>query len=990
MVNNGGRFTSGRTVIAKIFISATTRELKSCRLVVAEWARADGHDVVVQDEFEIQPDYVTVVQMLRDKLAPCDAVIHLVGMYYGFEPANRPDGELRRSYTQLEYELGKELGRQVFRFIARDDHVPDQPIEQTDEEAGLQLQHRERLTAGNEPYSSGSRTTGNELYYEFSTREELRLLLDNVKIHITVHKPQNLPAVGELFKGRDEFLEHLGNALKNKPSHIAVVTAKQAIHGLGGVGKTRAAVEYGRRHRHQYTALLFISAESPEAFRSNLANLCGAMVLNLPEQTALEQEAQVAAALGWLRSNAGWFLIVDNVDTPEAAIAVEEELQRLNSGHIVVTSRLSNWGSGFESLELDVISEEAATEFLLERTQGKRRPKNTDADDAQALANDLDCLPLALEQAGAFISEDGCSITEYQTLWKQHDDEVITWHDQRAMKYPRSVAATWQTSFERLTEEGRTLLQIVCWLASAPIPLSMLEHIKAPGEVAGEAGEEGTFKIRTARQDLLRYSFLRWSDEERHSVEIHRLVQEITIYRMAADDRKGWLGSALRMVDDWIPAEPDCYDVRSWPTIYVPGHPHIGSVIAHAEEHEIPKPTARLMNNLAGYLYTRADFAEAEPLMRRALAIDEQSYGAEHPNVAIRLSNLAQLLKATNRVAWAEPLMARVVTIVEQSYGKLHPNVATAFNNLAGLLSDTNRLAEAEPLYRRALAIDEESYGPYHPSVATDLNNLALLLEDTNRRAEAEPLMRRALAIDEQSCGPDHPRTAAGLASLASLLRATNRLAEAEPLMRRSLAIDEQSYGAEHPKVALRLISLAGLLRATNRLTEAEPMFRRALAIYEESYGPDHPNVATGLNNLANLLRDTNRPAEAETLYLRSIAIDEESYGADHPSVAISLNNLADLFRGTSRLVEAEPLYRRAMEICEESYGPDHPRVASCIDGLADLLADTGRQAEAEPLYRRAVEIFTSSLGEDHPSTKAVKGNYELLLSEMEDNDGGS
>ena len=133
--------------------------------------------------------------------------------------------------------------------------------------------------------------------------------------------------------------------------------------------------------------------------------------------------------------------------------------------------------------------------------------------------------------------------------------------------------------------------------------------------------------------------------------------------------------------------------------------------------------------------------------MRRALAIDEKSFGPDHPNVAIGLNNLAELLQATNRLAEAEPLMRRALAIDEKSFGPDHPDVAIRLNNLAQLLQATNRLAEAEPLMRRALAIDEKSFGPEHPNVARDLNNLAQLLQATNRLAEAEPLMRRALMI---------------------------------------------------------------------------------------------------------------------------------------------------------------------------------------------------------------------------------------------------
>ena len=139
------------------------------------------------------------------------------------------------------------------------------------------------------------------------------------------------------------------------------------------------------------------------------------------------------------------------------------------------------------------------------------------------------------------------------------------------------------------------------------------------------------------------------------------------------------------------------------------------------------------------------------------------------PDVASALNNLAGLLQDTNRLAEAEPLYRRALEIDEASYGPDHPEVATDLNNLAGLLQATNRLAEAEPLYRRALAIDEASLGPDHPDVAIRLNNLAGLLRATNRLGEAEPLFRRALAIFEKSLGADHPNTATVRENLAAL-----------------------------------------------------------------------------------------------------------------------------------------------------------------------------------------------------------------------------
>ena len=388
---------------------------------------------------------------------------------------------------------------------------------------------------------------------------------------------------------------------------------------------------------------------------------------------------------------------------------------------------------------------------------------------------------------------------------------------------------------------------------------------------------------------------------------------------------------------------------------------------------------------LAQVLKDTNRLAEAEPLMRRALAIDEMNFAPAHPNVARDLNNLAQVLHVTNRLAEAEPLYRRALAINEQTFGSKHADVATSLNNLAQLLQDTDRLAEAEPLYRRALAIDEMNFGSAHPNVARDLNNLATLLHLTDRLAEAEPLYRRVLSLFETILGPGHPNVAFGLNNLAQLLKDTNRLAEAEPLMRRALAIDEMSLGPEHPNVARDLNSLATLLYAANQLAEAEPLMRRALAIDEKSFGPAHPNVARGLNNLAELLRGVDRLAEAEPLYRRALAIWEKSLGPDHPNVAYGLNNLGLLLQATNRFTEAEPLIRRALAIDEKSLGPEHPNVAVRLNNLAQLLRDTNRLVEAEPLYRRVVTIFEKSLGPDHPNVAIGLNNLAVLNAELGD-----
>ena len=167
------------------------------------------------------------------------------------------------------------------------------------------------------------------------------------------------------------------------------------------------------------------------------------------------------------------------------------------------------------------------------------------------------------------------------------------------------------------------------------------------------------------------------------------------------------------------------------------------------------------------------------------------------------LNNLAALLQATNRLAEAEPLMRRALAIDEQSFGDQHPQVATGLNNLALLLQATNRLAEAEPLMRLALAIDEQCVGGPAPQRRHRPKQPGAVAPGHEPAGRGRAAVAPRLAIDEQAFGDQHPKVATGLNNLALLLQATNRLAEAEPLFRRALASSSSPWGTSIPKSPL-------------------------------------------------------------------------------------------------------------------------------------------------------------------------------------------
>jgi tetratricopeptide (TPR) repeat protein/V8-like Glu-specific endopeptidase len=697
----------------------------------------------------------------------------------------------------------------------------------------------------------------------------------------------NLPAVPSLFKGREEDILKIRAALSGSGSVDTKGDRGCVVFGLGGIGKTRIVVEYARRYRNQYSSIFFVEARSVESLRANIANLCELLEIREPEPSQ-----RLSRVRGWLRENFGWLLIVDNVDDDDTSIDVENLVADLPNGQVLFTSRLNTWqNKGFRPIELLKINRASSVEIILEGTDQKRKTEVSDQEDANSLAELLGDLPLALQQAVGFVSSRHCSIDDYLTRWKSTDSKVLEWHNEATLKYKRSVATTWELTFEALKPEGQEALRIICWLAPDPIPRALFDKVPQVPE---------PFDVEEGIAELEKYSFLRWVELGNPFVQVHGLVSEITRYRMNASEREASLSKAIdagvALTRDSDPSDP-----RNWTSVYKPCRGHFSSLIRHAEDIKTSTPLAFLMNNLGMYLKEIAEFDKAEPLYRRALSILEASLGPDHPNVARSLNNLGHLLFKTNHIREAEPLYRRALSIWEASRGPDHPDVALSLNNLAALLSGTNRKEEAEPLYRQSLRIWEITFGPDHPDVAISLNNLALLLSETNRKNEAEPLFRRALGIWEASLGTDHPIVATSLGNLALLLSETDRKREAEPLYRRSLRMKETSLGPDHPDVALSLNNLALLLYQTNRKNESELLYRRALRIRETSLGPDHPYVASTLSTLAKLLSGTNRINEAEPMYRRALGIliaFRASTGHTHPNFELVKRNYSLLLTG--------------------------------------------------------------------------------------------
>jgi tetratricopeptide (TPR) repeat protein len=228
----------------------------------------------------------------------------------------------------------------------------------------------------------------------------------------------------------------------------------------------------------------------------------------------------------------------------------------------------------------------------------------------------------------------------------------------------------------------------MAFLAPDPIPVDMFEEGTEDVEQAAQRLCEETGKepdglaVQAGLDELADYSLITRQDAE--MVTVHRMVQEV-LKSQIPGTKKDWIEWALRIVNRAFPLES--HDVRTWP-VCDRLRPHATKIAALADEEGITDPTSRLMNELGVLFLGKGLYADAEPLMRRALDIDEASFGKEHPNIARDLNNLALLLQDTNRLEEAEPLMRRAVDIFERSLGPDHPRTQRGRGNLEGLLAE--------------------------------------------------------------------------------------------------------------------------------------------------------------------------------------------------------------------------------------------------------------------------------------------------------------
>ncbi len=766
----------------------------------------------------------------------------------------------------------------------------------------------------------------------------------------------NLPAsVSGVFVGRDDTLDLLHSMLSTLGD--AAVTQPAAVHGLGGIGKSTLALHYALHYRHRYALVWWISAESSELIEAGLSALAGRLCPHWAYGASTEE--RIAWAMTWLQWHPGWLLIFDNVEDPNT---LRPYLGALPGGHHLATSRkATSWHTIAPTLPLDLLSPTASADLLCALAYDGKETSAGQRQEAEYLAQDLGYLPLALEQAGAYLHQTGKDMAAYRQALPRMLSKRSDGIDPQ-----RTVSRVWDQSLTAITKRDPlavTVLEAMAWLAPDGIPRALLTPL---------APEEDPDALDDALGVLHSYNMITLAGS---TLSIHRLLQAVLRTNLSIGDAQMPPGrSAAEQALLYAlpsPDEPLPSATRQWEGLL----PHITALAASIPTGSATEDTFELFAAANNHVQRAGQMARAIPLLARDLTECEQVLGDTHPDTLTSRNNLAYAYQEAGNLARAIPLYEATLAQREQVLGDTHPQTMTSRNNLAYVYEEAGNLARAIPLYEAVLAQREQVLGDTHPDTLASRNNLAYAYQEAGDPARAIPLYEATLAQCEQVLGDTHPDTLSSRSNLAGAYGESGDLARAIPLHEAVLAQREQVLGDTHPDTLASRNNLAGAYEEAGNLARAIPLYEATLAQCEQVLGDTHPQTMTSRSNLASAYRNAGDLARAIPLYEAVLAQREQVLGDTHPDTLASRNNLAYAYQEAGDPARAIPLYEATLAQCEQVLGDTHPDTLSSRSNLAGAYGESGDLARAIPLHEAVLAQREQVLGDTHPDTLASRNN---------------
>ncbi|MFE9617842.1 tetratricopeptide repeat protein, partial [Streptomyces sp. NPDC006384] len=578
----------------------------------------------------------------------------------------------------------------------------------------------------------------------------------------------------------------------------------QAVSGLGGIGKSTLAAHWAATRAHGYVPVRWFTADSPAGVQQGLADLAVALQPLLAR--VLPVEALAEWGLQWLACHTGWLVVLDNVQDPADIAAL---VGRARGGRFLITSRLTTgWSAAGAStvVRLDVLDPEDSLK-LLTRIAVADHP-GRDMSGAAGLCEELGHLPLAVEQAGAYLAQNPfITPRAYRELLARQPGRML---GRGAVNTPaeRTIARIWDVTLDRVSQiqpEAAGLLRVLAWFAPDHIPTALLpatdpDQNSQDSQDSGDGGDGGGGMWEGVGV-LSAYGMLT-VDPAAGTVSVHRLVQAVARtpepghphrtpeqIEQARQHATGRLHTVLPR--DWN-------NPANWP-LWRELLPHVDALARHADTDTDTHTTARLLSYAGGFLKDQGTLRRAITYLDRAHTTCLRVLGEDHPDTLTSRNNLAEAYRAAGDLARAIPLFERTLRVRVRVLGEDHPDTLTSRNNLAYAYQSAGDLARAIPLFERTLDDAVRVLGEDHPDTLSSRNNLAGAYESAGDLARAIPLFERTLRVRVRVLGEDHPDTLSSRNNLAGAYRAAGDLARAIPLFERTLRVRVRVLGEDHP-----------------------------------------------------------------------------------------------------------------------------------------------------------------------------------------------
>jgi tetratricopeptide (TPR) repeat protein/CO dehydrogenase nickel-insertion accessory protein CooC1 len=779
----------------------------------------------------------------------------------------------------------------------------------------------------------------------------------------TIPQIWNVPARNADFTGRGATLERLRDKLADGGGRAVVVA--QALYGLGGVGKTQIALEYTHRFMGAYDLVWWVPSERAEEISGSLAELARKMGLKVGDNVAEAAEA----ALEELRREATprWLLVFDNADDPKQL----EPYLPTGSGSVIITSRNQAWTHSAEPLEVDVFTWDESVSHLL------RHVPQLNLEDAKRVADALGHLPLAIEQAGAWLEETGMPAQVYVEQLATQTTRILALN--QPPDYQTPVVATWNLSFDRLKDRSPAavrLLQLLAFCSPGPISMDLL-YSDEMNESLRPFDDTLTEKLMLGRviRDISRFALVK-VDQGTNSLQIHRLVQAVIRSQMTEQEQADARHEVHKILVGARPRQGETDDPANWST-YDIIWPHLGP--SQADECDDPR-TRQLLIDWVRYQWKHGEFESAMVLARRLENQWTHLLGADDQQTLHLQFHIANLLRSQGQFADARDLDTYVLERQRAVLGADHPHALITAN---GLGADLRALGD----FQRALASDRQTYesfkdqfGEDYPRTLAAAHNLASSLRLAGDYLAARRLDQQTLDWQQQVLGRDHPSTLLSVASLALDLRAVGAFRESVNRLRETWEKYRNVLGPDMTETLLTATSLAVSLRKAGQQSEARALAQDTYERYKRRYGADAPDSQSCALNLACDYAADSEWSRALGLVTGVKATLQASLGDEHPNTLVAANNLACYLRCIDRLPEALALTDETLGRMRRKLGESHPLTLSCAVNLANCLGDSGDAEAAEKLERQTIALLHDTLSRDHPDTLVCEANLATTL----------